>query len=224
MTPNIEIDVCVGNELEAETVKELLRLFDENYREANHDYLMASFDVLRFIALARCEGRLVGFAVGDSLKTALPRFDDPQAVALAGISCIDADYRRHGLFSRLAQASMAAGGAMDAARPILFCGRMAHPASYRAMTKISNNVVPSADVQINSWHREIIARVAELYHANIDPYTSRVIGKGRPIGYPLLDLEATPEEQVLFAPVDRDNGDSLLALSWQPESPLGWFD
>jgi hypothetical protein len=35
-------------------------------------------------------------------------------------------------------------------------------------------------------------------------------------------IEASAEEWGVFATVDRDRGDSLLALSWIPDAPLAW--
>ncbi len=224
MSSSVKIDVSIGRELASATVDELLRLFDATYREANHDYLIASFGVLRFVAVARDAGKVIGFAAGDSVAAELPRVDTPQAIALAGICCVDASYRRHGLFGQLAIASIEAGGAISPGAPMLFCGRMAHSASYRAIEKTGDNVVPAAGRPITTWQREVMAKVAELYQVEIDTLTGRVIGKGRPIGYPIVDYEATLAELELFASVDRDNGDSLLAISWRPESPPGWLD
>ena len=37
-----------------------------------------------------------------------------------------------------------------------------------------------------------------------------------------MKIEAQPRDWELFRNVDRDRGDSLLALSWIPDAPPGW--
>ncbi len=202
----------------------LLELFDANYDQANHDYLLASFDVLKWISVARDDDRIVGFALGEGRVASLPRLEEPQPVALAGISCIDPEFRNQGLFVRLSFDSLTASGAVDPSQRMLFCGRMAHPVTYRTMRKSATNAVPDHGQDLTDWHREVITCVASLYQVEVDPETCVVIGKGEPIGYPKIEYEATAEEEALFAPVIRDRGDSLLAISWMPgEPPAGWL-
>lgn len=228
MSSDLDVEVVAGKDLTEDQIEDIMRLFDQSYSEANHAYLLKSFDVMRWIALARDGEGLAGFAVGDAVETMLPRLDAPQLVAMAGIACIDARHRRGGLFGRLALASMLASmmesGLLEPGRRFLLCGRMAHAASYRATARSSNNVVPLAGQPITAWHREMIECIAALYKVNVDPMTSRVIGKGDPIGYPKLEYEATADELTVFRDVDRDMGDSLLAMSWHPDPPAGWLD
>jgi hypothetical protein len=47
-------------------------------------------------------------------------------------------------------------------------------------------------------------------------------GRGRPIGHPVMDIEATPEEWKLFERIDRSRGESLLGMTWIREPPPGW--
>ena len=220
---NLKFTVAAGKDLSGTEVNDIMQLFDQSYRAANHVYLLNSFDVMRWIAMAYDSHGLVGFAVGDAVETELPRCDSMQIVAMAGIACIDTRHRRSGLFGHLALASMKKTGLLTENRSYLLCGRMAHAASYRATSRASNNIVPLAGQSTTQWHREIIECIAELYKVTVDPLTSRVIGQGIPIGYPLLDYDATEEEKAVFASVNRDNGDSLLAMSWRPEPPQGWL-
>jgi hypothetical protein len=55
-----------------------------------------------------------------------------------------------------------------------------------------------------------------------DPLTFVCKGTGVPIGYPIMDIDATPEEWEMFRYVDRSRGDSLLGISWAPDAPDGW--
>ena len=222
MRNDLEISVRPGKDLSQEERAVIFALFDQSYEEANHDYLMASFDVMRWIALAYDGEHLAGFAVGDGVLSGLPRMTGEQLVAMAGIACIDEGHRRTGLFGLLSVTAIMECGLFRPEQPFLMCGRMAHAASYRAMVKAGTNCVPRAGKPISPWQRDVIAHVAALYDVKVDLKTSRVIGKGKPIGYPRLDLHPTPDEEAVFADVQREKGDSLLALSWRPHAPQGW--
>ena len=143
---NIQITNHIGKELPQVVLEELFQLFDESYEQANHNYLVASFNTFDWIALGRDKGKLVGFAVGDSKKMQLPRLPEKQSIAMAGIACIHEDYRQGGLFRDLAFSSINAGGAIDPSSPFLFCGRMAHAVSYQTLVSISDNIVP-----VDAW-------------------------------------------------------------------------
>lgn len=204
---------------------EINRLFHANYRDADSSYLDKSARIFGTLAFARDpdSDAMVGFSFGDSRRTTLPGFDAPQAVAMAGIACVDPDARRQGLFTQLATAAMQAGGALDRAKPSLFTGRMAHAITYRATAKMSpSTVVPSGERPINDLHREVGIAVARLFGATLDPDTFVVQGSGTPVGFPRVAYETSPGEEKLFAKVDRQRGDSLLAMCWIPSAPAGW--
>jgi hypothetical protein len=117
---------------------------------------------------------------------------------------------------------MSASGAIDGADQFLFCGRMAHAITYRTMANSGDNVTPAAGDLLSEWRKETIEAVAALYGVTVDRETCIVKGKGAPIGYPRLEYQATPAEEKLFESVNRDSGDSLLAISWMPTAPEGW--
>lgn len=197
-------------------------LFEANYDCANHAYLGRSFTKLRYTAMAEVDGRMVGFAVGDAMRTELARCEGPQGVAMAGIACIDPEHRRRGLFTSLSFAAMAASGAVNERDRLLFSGRMAHPITYRTMLHRAAGAVPRGGVELSDWHKEIGLQVAALFDVTIDPETFVVRGAGEPIGFPRLSYQPTPEQEQLFRRVDRSRGDSLLAISWMPTAPEGW--
>jgi len=86
-------------------------LFDAAYRDANHAYLEKSLTRIRYAAFATEAGRPAGFALADMRVLDLPRLP-ATTVVLAGMCCIDAAYRRRGLFAQLERlAAMAAGPA-----------------------------------------------------------------------------------------------------------------
>jgi hypothetical protein len=197
------------------------RLFDLTYRQANHEYLERSLLKLRYIALATDQDQPAGFALADMLESPLPRLPEPQTIMLAGICCVAPEFRRLGLFTRLEVLAAKESGLFTPNKRILMCGRMAHPVSFRTISK-SPTVIPKPGSPLSDWHKEVGVTVAELYGVNLDPETFVVQGEGRPIGYPILDLEISEEEWLPFRTVNRDRGDSLLGLAWFPDAPEGW--
>lgn len=212
---------CDLSEAQREAVHQL---FASNYREANHAYLDKSLGTLGSVALAECEGRYVGFAIADAVRADLPRFSEPQAIALAGLSCIDPTIRRQGLFKRLSIAAMTTNGVIDPRNRFLFAGRMAHLITYRTMASRASNAAPSPNLPLTTWQKEVGVAVARLFGSVIDPDTFVVQGPGRPIGYPKVEYAVPEVDAQLFAEVDRERGDSLLAMSWMPDAPQGWSD
>ena len=196
-------------------------LFDIAYRQANHAYLEKSFKTLRYLALATDGQTPAGFAMGDTVQTRLPRLDGLQTVVLGGICCIAPEFRRQGLFGHLEGLAMHQSGLFKPGVRTLSAGRMAHPASFHHMS-LNPTVIPKYGIVLSDWHREVGLRVAELYGAEIDPETLVVIGSGRPIGYPKMEIDVPEDEWRLFRAVNRDRGDSLLGISWAPDAPEGW--
>jgi hypothetical protein len=198
----------------------LLGLFQANYRDANPAFIDKSLSVLRHVAIARHEGEVIGFAMGESRRMDLPRLPD-QLVSLAGLSCIAPEFRRRGLFRGLSVRAMAWNSSTDKPRR-LFCGRMAHPAALRSITQLAKTV-PSPGTRPTAWQQEVGKAIADAFRVfDFDPETFVCIGEGRPIGYPRIDFEVEPQEWEAFACVNRDRGDALLAIAWLPDSPSGW--
>ena len=197
-------------------------LFEATYREADRRYLEKSLVTFRYVAIAECEEEVVGFSFGDSLQCALPRLPDPQSVALAGIACVASTMRKRGLFVSLASEAMQAGGGVRPGKRFLFAGRMAHALTYRTMARMSPSTVPAAEKASQPWHREMAVAIASLFGVEVDRETFVVRGSGAPVGFPRVVYETTPEEDALFAPVDRSRGDSLLSMCWIPDAPTGW--
>jgi hypothetical protein len=100
---------------------------------------------------------------------------------------------------------------------------MAHPGSFRTMSA-NPTVVPRPGIHPTPWQQAVGAAIAAAYGSGFEPETFVCRGSGAPIGYPLIELDCTPEEWELFVPVDRSKGDSLLGISWSPDAPPGWDD
>ena len=211
--------------LSGEQVELLHALFDEAYASANHPYLDKSLARLRFVAIAtKHSGEAAGFALGDVRRLALPRLPDLQRVSLGGLGCVAADYRRRGLWGALNRRAHEA--AAESPRPgerTLSCGRMAHPASFRGMSR-STTLVPRLNRQPTAWQREVGLAIADIYGSHLDPETFATIGDGEPIGYPRMEIDALHGEWDAFTHVRRERGDALLAISWSPTAPPGWDD
>jgi hypothetical protein len=212
-TANVPSDVFAG----------VQQLFAGNYREANQAYLEKNLGKLRHLSVARAaDGRLAGFALGEFRVIDLPRA--PQTgVRLAGLCCVGTEFRRHGLFGKLE--TLAIGVPRESAQKLhLSAGRTAHPASFRNFFR-NPAAVPHAGRRPSQWQQEVGAAVAEAYGSpGFDPETFVVKGSGVPIGWPVIEVEATSEEWEMFTAVDRAKGDSLLGIAWYPEAPVGWLE
>lgn len=211
----------IAAEMSEDDLERVRAVFRENYREANVAYLEKSFHVLRNIALAEAPGRaLAGFALAELRAIDLPRLP-AQRVRLAGLCCIGMAFRRQKLFGALEQLAM---GPLDLApgERILSTGRMAHPASFRRMAE-NPTAVPRRGQTPTEWQQQVGIAIAEAYQCyGFDPQTFVVKGSGTPIGFPVIEIEATAEEWEAFKLVDRTRGDSLLGIAWGPDAPEGW--
>ena len=217
-----QITTLSVHDLTEERISQILALFDATYADANHSYLLSSFEVMDWIALAIHGSVLAGFAIGDAKIVDLPRMHGLQPVATYGIGCVDEKFRRMGHFTRLAKAAVQASGNLPINSRYLNCGRTAHPATYKFFANIGAGSIPEPGRLLSPWHLEMVERVAALYCSKVHPGTCVVIGKGMPIGYPRLDVVATNAELRMFEKVNRDRGEALLTMSWTPEAPSGW--
>jgi hypothetical protein len=200
--------------------RELFRLFELNYRQANPVFLEKSLATLSHAAMAFRDGVAVGFGFADSRVMDLPRLP-AQVVTLAGICCIAPEFRRRGLFGKLELLAMSAEPVPESPRR-LACGRMAHPAAMRSISRFPKSV-PRPGVRPTAWQQEVGSAIAEAYGVrDFDPETFVCIGSGTPTGYPRIEFDVEPHEWEVFEPVDRDRGDALLAIAWVPDPPQEW--
>jgi hypothetical protein len=217
---SIDFKVVETDKASNEDVEKAFSLFELNYRQANRAYLEKSLGTLRYLALAEHEGATVGFALGESRVMDLPRLPG-QVVNLAGICCIAPQFRRRGLFGQLEYLIFVAVEMPGHSRR-LTCGRMAHPASARGLTRIPT-VVPKPGVRPTPWQQEVGQAIADAFGSHaFDPETFVCIGSGKPIGYPIIEFQVEPIEWEVFRPVNRDRGDALLTMVWTPDAPPGW--
>jgi hypothetical protein len=196
----------------------LHRVFDDAYIDGDHDYLDDQLATLRNVALATAADLgVIGFALSDSRVVDLPRLP-AQVLRTAGLSCVLSTHKRRGISSRLESMALAAGDAPPAVNTLL-ASRLAHAAGlHHVRSRVA--VVPRPGHRATAWHREVAAAVADLLGvASFDPTTFVCHGPGRPVGKNVIDLDVPAEEAVLFEPVDRNRGDTLLALWWTTPPP-----
>jgi hypothetical protein len=211
----VETDKASGQDLET-----VFALFEMNVRQGNRAHVEKSLRVLRYLALAEHQGTPAGFAIGECRVMDLPRLP-AQAVNLAGICCVDPQFRRRGLFAYLEALALGAAGVWDSSRR-LSCGRFVHPAALRVMT-LSPARVPLPGVRPTAWQQEVGQAIAQAYGVQaFDPETFVCVGAGEPNGYPRIEVQVEPHEWEVFRPVNLDRGDALLAMVWTPDAPPKW--
>jgi hypothetical protein len=217
------IDVTPTAELSPAQQAALHALFAANYAHADHDYLDGSLARIGFVSAAWAGERAVAFGLSETRVVDLPGLPG-QVLGLAGLSCVDAAFRRQGLAFRLEVAGMAAGDA-PATSNRMGAGRMAHAASWSRFVRLRGSV-PQPGSVITDWHEEVGAACAALLGVtDFDADTFVCRGSGRPIGDPLIDLDDDVDDGLrgLFGPVDRSRGDSLLGIWWAAGNPpQGW--
>ena len=218
--PSFEFETVATAEVSPEHVALMHELFDACYKQANHEHLDKSMTVLRYVTFARRDGEPAAFALADSLVIDLPRLPNA-TLTLGGLCCVLPGYRRHGLFGALMARAIGAGD-MESPERMLTAGRMAHPGAFRLMA-VRPSVVPKPGVAPTPWQQEVGQAVADVYGVErFDPETFVCVGSGTPIGYPIMEVEAEEHEWEVFEPVDRDRGDALLGIAWNPDPPEGW--
>ncbi|HUP87529.1 MAG TPA: hypothetical protein VM143_17890 [Acidimicrobiales bacterium] len=220
----VDIEVAPADALSPGQLSGMHELFDVAYEAADGEYLDRSLTRLGWVSMAFAaddDARLVGFSLGDVRTLDLPSIG-PTPTMLAGLACVDPERRRHGLFRYLSNLSLRAAGLVSPDRRALGAGRMAHPASMRIFA-VAPTLVPRPGRRPSPLQQAVGQTVAEAYGvAGFDPATFVCRGSGRPIGFPRMTQEVEAHEWEVFEPVDRDRGDSLLALIWHGEAPDGW--
>ena len=211
-------EVVDAGALTARQRAQVFALFATGYRDGDAAYLDASLERLGRVVLALDGATLVGFGLAATRVLDLP--DLPGTVVrMAGIACVAPSHRRRHVMVQLMSHGLMHDGPGQRS---LVTGRMAHPATFRMMAALPH-AVPRLGVPPSPWQQAIGAAVAAAYGAHdFDPQTFVCRGRGAPIGYPVVEIEATPEEWALFAPVDRSRGDSLLGFAWLGDPPEGW--
>lgn len=219
--PGFTVAIHETQDVTDELFRAVASVFAENYRDANLGYLEKNLGKLRVLATAVTdEGTMAAFALGEARVVDLPRLPATN-VRLGGLCCVSTPFRSKGLFSRLEGMALTARQLPPAER-WLSSGRCAHPASFRGFAK-NPQAVPYRGKKPTEWQKEVGQAIADVYGSpGFDPETFVVKGSGVPIGWPVIEIHAEPEEWDLFGPVDRSKGDSLLGIAWHGSVPEGW--
>ena len=217
----VEVTALPTSSLTSELRQQVGHLFHASYRDANDRYLEKSLRAFAHVGLATVHGHVIGFALGDTRLRDVPRVGTCP-VSLAGIACIDPQWRRRGLFATVATAALHGSGETVFPGVHLAAGRVAHAASYRSF--VLPSAVPRPGVPLSPWQKEVGAFIAAAYGATqFDEDHFVCVGDGAGPGEPELEIEAaTPDVQRLFEFVNRARGDALLVVGWFPSAPVGW--
>ena len=218
---NLKIETHCTKNIPERVLSSVEKIFVDNYKEANVNYLNESISRLRYLVTATVKGIPVGFSLGDCVKVSLPRIEKPTIVVLAGLGCVQKGYRRKGIFNHLQRLSSFSSGLLPTNERRLICGRVAHPVSFKGMS-INPTVVPKLDIEPTPWQQEVGKCIAQLYGVELDAKTFVVKSTGNIIGYPKIEIEATKNDWKIFERVNRKLGESLLAIAWVPSAPKDW--
>ena len=199
----------------------LSELFDACFRNANQAHLQKLLGQLRTVSIALCDEKPAGFTMSDVRVMDLPRLPE-QVVMLGGLTCVIPEFHRRGLMMELGRRNVIDSTPQWRERALI-CGRYVHPAVFKRVVASSESGVPKPGVRPTAWQQEVGRAIADAYGVEeFDPETFVCRGSGRPIGYPIIDLQVEPEDWEVFRHVDRDRGDSLLGIVWIPDAPGGW--
>jgi hypothetical protein len=199
----------------------LAELFDACFRQANQAHLQKLLGQLRTVSVALYGKKPAGFTMSDVRIMDLPRLPQ-QIVILGGLTCVAPEFHRRGLMMALGSRNFIESAPRWRERALI-CGRYVHPAVFGRVVGTSERGVPRPGVGPTAWQQEIGKVIADAYGVeDFDPETFICRGPGRPIGYPIIDLQVEPQDWEVFRHIDRDRGDSLLGIVWIPDAPAGW--
>ena len=206
---------------------QLHEVFAAAYRDPDPGYLDDQLAHLQGIGIAtERSGGVMGFTLYGRRDLDLPVIGR-HGVGLPGLMCVRPGLRRKGVAQSCGNA--AAAIALDG--PIhLTVLKLATPATLRmVMRSIPVGRWPTADdpyalhLHPTSTQRAVLVELARAHGCEAGD-GGVGIGRGRPIGTPIIEPEVSPEQAALFDRVDRSRGDTLLWVAWLTEPPEAWFD
>lgn len=223
---DVEVASVATGDLTAFDRSEVHRVFAAAYLDADHDYVDGQLARLDQVAIARRDGVAIAFFIGGRRTLDLP-FLGTTRVNLPGLACTDPAVRRGGVMLSVSAAVMAA---LDPPASALGGSRLATPATLRSMIGLLSIAAwPSADDPFALYRgatptqRAVGAALAAAHGAtDFDDEHFVCIGPGRPIGTPIVEIDAGPEHWAPFEHIQRARGDTLLWISWQSPPPARW--
>lgn len=204
---------------------QLHAVFAATYTDPDPDYLDGQLATMQAVGMATESGEVIAFTLYGWAEIDLPVIGT-RGVGFPGLACVRPTTRRQGLAGSCAGAAgpIALAGPMD-----LTVTKLATPASLRlAVRAIASVRWPTADapfaLQLQPTPTQVLVTAALAQAVGCHSAKGAVcVGHGRPIGYPNVEPEVTPEMAALFEPVDRSRGDSLLWIAWVAPPPPEWF-
>jgi hypothetical protein len=203
----------------------LFAVFDTAYRHADHHYLADQLNRLDATALAYQDTRLVGFSIAGVMPIDLPVIGR-RTVAMPGLYCVDPAMRRAGVASGLGSTMIF--GTPRPRQAELVVSRIATPATLkgfpldRAWPKTLQARLASY-TSLSPTQRAVGHAACAWWGRRFDEDHSVCIGTGRPVGEPVIEIDAEEEFWAPFELVDRNRGDTLLDMVWNTEPPPSWY-
>jgi hypothetical protein len=203
-------------------------LFDRAYRDGDHAYLDEQLERLA-LGLAWMDRSVIGFNLANQVEVDLPVVGICR-LWVQGLTCVDPTVHRRGVASNLPAVTRPGMGAIlphDA-----YVARYAHPASLLGSLRINGSPWPGRTVEemagaysaASSAQRAIARSVAaDLGSPDFDEQHWVCIGPGRPVGDPVVEIDAPPGAWEFFASANRSRGDTVLGLHWVGEPPATWW-
>lgn len=204
-------------------------VFASAYVGPDPAYLDRQLDTMTCLVVARRGTDVVGFALGGGRNIRTPALGEVK-VAMPGLTCVDPREQRSGIGQGMGNRATWLNLSTHGPREVAGL-RFATPASLAMAMKGRGQVVwPTSEDPYAQFDHPTPAQI-ELAHEvalaygnrGYDPATGACIGLGRPIGVPNVEPDVSDEYWRRFDGIDRERGDSLLALRWLVEPPPAWF-
>ncbi len=221
----VDVDVVTSRDL-SDAQKAFIRdVFIATYRDGDLAYLDAQPPTMDCLCTATIGSEPAGFVFFAGREAELPRLGVTYLM-YGGLSCVKPSFQRMGVWDamRMDPRIFPLLQPMTNATRNVSVGRMAHPGSFRGFKGLAG-LVPEIGKPLTVWHQAVGAAVADaLGFDGFDRETFVCRGHGRPIGEPVVQVEASAEEWTRFSHVDRTRGDTLMAIGFWPTAPEGWED
>lgn len=203
-------------------------LFDRAYRDGDHSYLHAQLARLA-LGLAWQDGSVIGFNLAGKFRVDLP-IVGARCLWSQGLTCVDPTTQRRGVARNLP--AVTERGFVETSEHDAYVARYAHPASLLGSLQINGSPWPGRNVEEMSSSYSSATAVQRLVgravaaHLGSDDYDEDhwvCRGTGRPVGDPVVSIDAPSGAWEFFSSADRARGDTVLGLHWATDPPASWF-
>lgn len=222
----IDVTVHPTADLAVDARRGIHDVFDRSYHDGDHRYVDNQLQQLDTVALAWKDGAVVAFSISGQTERDLPVLGRLR-VGLVGMFCTHPDIRRGGLMLAVGSAGIMS----RTTREHISAGRMATPATLKSAIKTrAVSAWPTATDPLVLYRestptQRAVGRALAAAHGveEFDDEHFVCIGNGRPVGTPIVEIDAEAEHWAPFSHVDRSRGDTLLFINFPMPPPAEWF-